>query len=571
MGDNTKRSWAGSVLYLLPLLAAIALMIYLYHGTFYWWWYEWTCPGSFYAHALFVPFFVGVMIWRNRGKMLSAEWKPSWTGIPPLIFGMMLMILGQRSDVTTIQSFSFMFMMLGCVMLVWGTGRTKKILFPLFFVLMMMPLIPDQLINSVAFPIQIASAKIATFLLNMMTLHSVRQGTAIVMDSYKLSVELPCSGFKTLVSLLTFTAAFAYLVEGSSWKKWTLFFSTVPLSLFINALRITFIGIVGELISSKAASTFHDYSGFIVLILAFMFLFNFARVLRCKSFLGMPLEDEDPKDSKESKSTHDPNLEPRGPKVPWWKPIVSWKPTTAQLRRVTPFVMAINAVFLLTLAVQTYVVKPIIPKPPLGTTQVPREFTAPNGVVYKVIDTPDYDKLTKAIQETLNPSRIVNRVYEGSDGSRLGLFITAGNGRRVFHDPHTCMMGSDSILDDIQMLNLKTENDVLPIMETRVRRTQEKEQAEMFICYAVQGEIVPRTEDVRNRMILQTLLGDGGMPSYFFRVTQMSLGTDEAKRAQITNFVEGMWNQIGPILRGKVAGDKNDPPPVPLTPEQMHP
>src|SRR5437660_1715899 len=145
---RTRGSAMQKFLDALPFVSALVLILLLFQGTFWWWWHEWTYPGRFYAHAVFVPFFVAVMVWRNRE------------------------------------------------------------------------------------------------------------------------------------SLLTFSAAFAYLVEGALWKRWTLFLTTIPLSLFINALRITFIGIVGELFSTKAAETFHDYSGFIVLTLAFLFLFNFARMLQ---------------------------------------------------------------------------------------------------------------------------------------------------------------------------------------------------------------------------------------------------------------------------------------------------
>ena len=53
--------------YSLPYMAAIAAgRSLLYSNTFSEWYYEWTTPGSFYAHATFVPFFVAVMLWRNR-------------------------------------------------------------------------------------------------------------------------------------------------------------------------------------------------------------------------------------------------------------------------------------------------------------------------------------------------------------------------------------------------------------------------------------------------------------------------------------------------------------------------
>ena len=56
----------------LPYIAAIALAVLLYSRTFAWWYYEWTAPGSFYAHAMFVPFFVGIMLWRNRETLATS-------------------------------------------------------------------------------------------------------------------------------------------------------------------------------------------------------------------------------------------------------------------------------------------------------------------------------------------------------------------------------------------------------------------------------------------------------------------------------------------------------------------
>ena len=51
---------------------------------------------------------------------------------------------------------------------------------------------------------------------------------------------------------------------------------------------------------------FHDYSGFIVLILAFTFLFNFARILKCERFLGIPLNDEmEKRDAEAAKAARD--------------------------------------------------------------------------------------------------------------------------------------------------------------------------------------------------------------------------------------------------------------------------
>ncbi len=224
--QSVKARWA---VYGLPFLALLALIYALYREMFRNWWGLWTEPGSFYAHAAFVPFFVGIMIYRNREKFNAAAWNPSWAGLALLIPAMALLLLAKRADVTVVKSLTFVMLLLVSALMFAGPARTRVLLFPLLFVIMMIPLFPDQLINVIAFPIQLKSTQIATALLNLFQLHAVREGTLIRMDSYKMAVEGACSGFKTLISLLTFSAAFAYVVEGAVWKRWTLFLVTADL------------------------------------------------------------------------------------------------------------------------------------------------------------------------------------------------------------------------------------------------------------------------------------------------------------------------------------------------------
>ncbi|MCW3095044.1 MAG: epsH [Chthonomonadaceae bacterium] len=542
--------------FLLPFAAGIGLIILLYMPAFKWWYEEWTVPGSFYAHAIFVPFFVAVMIWRDRKKLAETPAEPSWTGLLLVVPAMLMLLVGKRLDVTVLQSFSFMMMVFAVSLLVFGKAKTRLLLFPLCFIIMMMPLIPDQLISTIAFPIQMLSAKLATLFLNTMTLHSVQQGTMIKMDNYVMSVELPCSGFKTLVSLLTFTAAFAYLVDGALWKRWTLFFVTIPLSLFINALRITLIGVVGELVSMKAAGIFHDYSGFIVLTLAFLFLFNFARVLRCDRFLGIPLNDE--------QQAKDDAEDPDAPQeAPWWRQVLAWRPTGVQLRQVAPYVISIDVLLILAQAVTPILAHGLNPQPPIATFQVPFDMQE-GDVSWSSAPSPSRDKLTKEVNEVLSPMRVINRDYGGSDGSHINLFITAGNGRKTFHDPHSCSLGSDAVLEDIGPLTipmLPGSASGLPqvtLSEHQFHRNNESDRFEFMMFYVVEGKVVQTPAEARSAIMRQMFYGDAGKPSYFVRITQESPGTDEEHRQQLIRFTAAMWKHAGPVLSGleKAAPDK---------------
>ena len=119
-----------------------------------------------------------------------------------------------------------------------------------------------------------------------MTFSTQLVGNVIHMEDYSLFVDVPCSGFKLLLALLTFSAAFAYLVDGAPVRRLGLFLFSLPLSLLVNSVRIALIGVVGECIGPDAAHVFHDWSGMITLTLGFIALFGLAKGLGCRTFAG---------------------------------------------------------------------------------------------------------------------------------------------------------------------------------------------------------------------------------------------------------------------------------------------
>jgi exosortase len=542
-----------------PLLAAAVLLCLMYRETMQSWWDEWTAPGSFYAHAMFVPFFSAAMIWQNRKRVEQAPHRPSWLGGAVLFFGILVFLVAQRLDVVAVKSFSVLFVIVGFALLTLGIPKTKVILFPLIFLIMMMPLLPDQIINGIAFPIQVKSAQLATSMLNLIQLKSVCEGTTIKMETYSMAVELPCSGFKTLISLMTFTAAYSHLVEGELWKRITLFVVTMPLSLFINGLRIAFIGIVGELISKEAAAVFHDYSGFIVLTLAFLFLFNFSRVLKCRRFLGLPLTDEEEvKDAALYQARKGKTPEPE-----WWQELLTWRPGTDFLRRAMPCMIGLNVIILLGVGLKKAVTLPINPDPPIATFQVPFEFDY-DGVHYSAPThdkDPQVDRLTHEAAEALSPTRVINRIYQGSDGSVSQFFMTSGSGRKTFHDPHSCMLGSNAALTDVGTPDLPTPLGPVKVQESTYQIPGETGRNEFMFCYVVEGRILQDKYQIRNAIMRQMIIGDSGRPSYFLRFIPTNPSASEAtKRKQIVHFIAGMWNAIGPILKGDKKGVPDNSP-----------
>ncbi|BDI28717.1 hypothetical protein CCAX7_007680 [Capsulimonas corticalis] len=271
-----------------PFVFAAALLAALAWPMLSWWGYEFTKPESYYAHAPVIPFFVALMLWYRRDTIAAVPKKPNYFALAVLLPSLLLLIFAIKSQMQAVMSTSFLLILWSSVWLVFGGALVRAMAIPLAFLAFMAPL-PGPVLNDATLRIQMMSTVLANKILHLLTFSTQLDGNVIQMENFSLFVDVPCSGFKTLLALLTFSGAFAYLVDGSPIKRFGIFLLSLPLSLAINSVRIALIGVVGECISADAAHTFHDWSGMITLVLGFIVLFSLAKVLGCRKFAGWPI------------------------------------------------------------------------------------------------------------------------------------------------------------------------------------------------------------------------------------------------------------------------------------------
>ena len=540
-------------LQLVPYILILGLAAYLYRGAIQWWYFEWTMDGSYYAHAVFIPFFVGAMFWKDRERLRRIPLERSWWGILPLFLSALLVVYAKRGEVTVVLSFSFMFYVIGASLIMAGGRFTRAIFLPLVFIFSVIPVIPNRVFSVAAFPIQMTSTKLAAFFLNLFGFSVERFGTSIKMESYRMEVEVACSGFKTLIGLLSFAGAFAYLVEGALWKRWFIFLIAAPLSILINGVRITLIGIVGELFSTNAAHSFHDYSGFIVLVLGFMFLFSLARIIKCQSFIGIPLEDTPVNDSRKptgtgiKETTDDQNGKLEGePALQTNAQIILAEDKYGPVRSATLAPMARGAYMMAAcLGIMCLVQGSVRPMkadfPMLTSKDVPANLE--NGWQQDGPDVP----ITPVVQQTLQPDSYLDRNYRNLDGNgNINLFITGGNSRHTFHDPHDCFMGSGFLIKDLPVIKVNTTAGLISVQVSQVENPTTREKSLLMFLYVVDGRPENTIAGVETKTAIHSILGISSRPFYFVRFRQLGMGVDDVHRKQIISFISSVWPHIAP-------------------------
>lgn len=252
------------------------------------WWY-----------CLFVAPIVGWLVWRMRGELARLPLRGSWLGVPLLLVGMFFYWAGYRVDTGYPGFMAIQVVTLGLILMIGGKHWLKWLIFPWAFLVFMWPMIPLE--TRLAFPLRILTAKASAGVLNVVGMDVVRTGTGLHSaadaakglaqgDLFKLDVEEPCSGIRSLFSLMMISALYGWLVLKAWLPRGILFASAIPLAVVGNIVRMIMLTVgsrwlgvefaVGRNIDGQQEmSTFHTLAGFTVFGVALAGMFALTTLL----------------------------------------------------------------------------------------------------------------------------------------------------------------------------------------------------------------------------------------------------------------------------------------------------
>ena len=152
--------------------------------------------------------------------------------------------------------------------------------FPLSYLILMLPM-PPYLMNVIAFRLKVFAARAGSGIAVKLGIPLARSGMTIHIPAGSLRIADPCSGLRSLIALVALGALFAYLTRGKTWKRLVLFASAVPLAVFANVVRIAVLCVVANIWGIDAAlGFFHDFSGLLLFMIAFVGLVTVRKLLR---------------------------------------------------------------------------------------------------------------------------------------------------------------------------------------------------------------------------------------------------------------------------------------------------
>jgi exosortase len=265
-----------------PLIAysiIAALMLLLAYPTLVWLVRSWL-SNPYYTHGFLIPPIAGLLAWR-QWRHLAAEPRQgnTWLGIPLMVLSLAVVVWALRWQNHFVAAVALVALLIGILLYLEGWLRLRHWLFPLLFLIFAVPL---PFIDLASPWLESFTARSAAGLARLVGISAVQQGGEITLPNTTIVVGAPCSGLRSLVTMITVAVLWIYMTEGKQVAKAVMLVAVVPLVALSNVLRIALLLVVAITIGQEAALTYyHDWSSPILFLMALGLLLALGRVLGC--------------------------------------------------------------------------------------------------------------------------------------------------------------------------------------------------------------------------------------------------------------------------------------------------
>lgn len=256
-------------------LVFIGVIGIFYYNTIGWLINSWQ-NNIYYSHGFLVPFISGYIIWNMRKELAGLEKKQSQAGLAIITGGILLQGIAVMWSIRFLSGLSLIVTISGIILFMYGWEFMKKIKFPILFLFLMIPL---PFVDLIASPLQTVSAIGTQDTATLFGIPVQRDGLVLYTTGGAFEVGLPCSGLRSVISLLTIAIIFAFILEGGIIMKSAIIALSIPLAMAGNILRITSMLSVANIYGQHAAMNY--FEGFSNLVLFSIALLGMFLIGRC--------------------------------------------------------------------------------------------------------------------------------------------------------------------------------------------------------------------------------------------------------------------------------------------------
>lgn len=236
----------------------------------------WSTPEN--GHG---PIILIVTLWliaRRREVLLADSFRDDNSGTATasllLAFGLLLYVLGRSQGIYFFEAGSQLPVLFACVWLLKGWRAAKTLLFPILFLVFLVPL-PGFLVDSLTNPLKQQVSTVVDLALHAAGYPIGRNGVVLTMGSYQLLVADACSGLNSMFSLSAMGLLYLYLRGRKNWlHDGLLVASILPIAFAANTGRVMVLALITYHFGDAAGQGFmHDFAAIAEFVIAVLALF----------------------------------------------------------------------------------------------------------------------------------------------------------------------------------------------------------------------------------------------------------------------------------------------------------
>lgn len=262
-----RKNWPSLLLWLLVAVMYAPVLFQLYSQ-------RWETID--YTHAYFILPVSLWLAWRDRKTIgqfaisyqqsaVSYQKKTAFTGLFLVILGLLMFIFGWRQEYLMISTVSMIPLFFGLLLYLYGAKTAALLSFPILYLLLMVPP-PLGVLDSLTLPMRYGISVATGGILKTLGFPLIRDGLLLNIGGHEVYMGAPCSGFRSLITMISLGLVYAYINPGSMKRKALLCASIIPLAIMGNLIRVLGICLVTYYWGEKAGHSFHDYSGYGIFI-----------------------------------------------------------------------------------------------------------------------------------------------------------------------------------------------------------------------------------------------------------------------------------------------------------------
>jgi exosortase B len=220
------------------------------------------------------------LVWRDRAVLGLVN--PTRVSVPAIglfAFGLLCYALGRSQSFFQLEIASQIPLLLGLAWLTMSRAGFRRLLFPIAFMVFLIP-VPGTLLDQLLLPLKQLVSAIADNGLHALGYPIARNGVVLMIGPYDLLIADACSGLNSMVALSGLGLIYTYVVSRASpLHNAMLLLSVLPVAFLANVVRVIGLLLVTYYFGDAAGRAFHSSAAWLEIGLAFAGFFGVDHLL----------------------------------------------------------------------------------------------------------------------------------------------------------------------------------------------------------------------------------------------------------------------------------------------------